>query len=293
MTQENGFRYVEKFAQLPAGRYRYLEWGSADDAPTAVLLHGRTGCVETWDHVGDLLSDRFHVLALEQRGHGGSAWSAEGAYNLIDFLTDYQHFVDTVVGRRHFLVGHSMGACTSLVYAARHPDLVEALVLEDGGPPGETVKKAVRDEAAVIPESFASWQAGRDYVHGQSKHLTDSRLDRRADTVLRPGPQGRYFWRADILGLLGLGHQRDDELFDQGQWDAVADLVVPTMLLRSELPPAYVDEDVLVRIQQLNPSVQVQRMMATHEIHEEGPEEFVQLVVEHRARAIAGSGGPS
>lgn len=53
----------------------------------------------------------------------------------------------------------------------------------------------------------------------------------------RPAEGGQYVWKADITGLLREGRRHDDPLFDEGQWDAVEHLTVPTLLLRADLPP--------------------------------------------------------
>src|SRR5690606_18843305 len=132
--------------------------------PPLVLLHGRTGLVETWRGVAQALADRWHVIAFEQRGHGESQWAAPGRYQLGDFVSDYEAFVDQVVGGPHHLLGHSNGSCTALIYAGRHPDLVRALILEDGGPFGKApiVRDAVAEALAGMPRSFESWTAARE-----------------------------------------------------------------------------------------------------------------------------------
>jgi pimeloyl-ACP methyl ester carboxylesterase len=97
------------------------------------LLHGVTRCWQDWQSVLPELMTRWQVFALDHRGHGGSG-RASGAYRVADFASDALAFVQSYVGERAVLWGHSLGAMTAAVVAARAPERFEALVLED--PPG-------------------------------------------------------------------------------------------------------------------------------------------------------------
>jgi pimeloyl-ACP methyl ester carboxylesterase len=72
----------------------------------------------------------FHVLALDQRGHGDSAWAKDGAYTIDDHASDIDHLMlDAVV-----LIGLSVGGRNALMFAAIHPGKVEKLVIVNIGP---------------------------------------------------------------------------------------------------------------------------------------------------------------
>lgn len=47
--------------------------GSGDHPARVVLLHGGTAHAHAWEHLATALSERFEVVALDQRGHGRSA----------------------------------------------------------------------------------------------------------------------------------------------------------------------------------------------------------------------------
>jgi pimeloyl-ACP methyl ester carboxylesterase len=51
-----------------------LEWGPAARSGI-LLLHGGAAHAHWFDAVGDALAERRHVVALDQRGHGASAWA--------------------------------------------------------------------------------------------------------------------------------------------------------------------------------------------------------------------------
>jgi pimeloyl-ACP methyl ester carboxylesterase len=48
-----------------------LRWGD-DSLPPLILLHGGGANAHWWDHVAPRLATRFHVVALDFRGHGDS-----------------------------------------------------------------------------------------------------------------------------------------------------------------------------------------------------------------------------
>jgi len=99
-----------------------------------LLLHGGNQSAHSWDLVSLHLADRYHVFALDQRGHGDSEWTRDQDYSTgakaedaIAFIAD-QGLVSPVI------VGHSMGGMVAMTAALAHPGLARALVLVDVGP---------------------------------------------------------------------------------------------------------------------------------------------------------------
>ena len=66
-------RYVSRHTVVRSLRFHFEEWGEPG-APQIVLLHGGNQSAHSWDLVSLHLSDRYHVFALDQRGHGDSEW---------------------------------------------------------------------------------------------------------------------------------------------------------------------------------------------------------------------------
>ena len=107
------------------------------DAPVLVLLHGHTDSGESWADAVQRWAPDYHVVAVDQRGHGESPRFTDAQFErgTTEVMTD-----DTVLlltelaaeaGRPSLLAGHSMGARLSGLAAARAPELVAAVVLED------------------------------------------------------------------------------------------------------------------------------------------------------------------
>lgn len=99
-------------------------------APPVLLLHGITSSGGTWDWFVPTLAERFRVLRLDFRGHGGSG-RAEGEYGLEGYTSDAVAAIEQVAGQPCLVIGHSLGGATAAALAQRHPDLVVAAVMED------------------------------------------------------------------------------------------------------------------------------------------------------------------
>jgi pimeloyl-ACP methyl ester carboxylesterase len=112
--------------------FHYRETG-ARSRPTLVALHALGEDARDWDEMAQSLSDRYRVLALDQRGHGQGEYTDEYSFELM--RDDLRAFVDALGLERFSLMGHSMGGLVALVFAQEYPERVHRLVLEDMAPP--------------------------------------------------------------------------------------------------------------------------------------------------------------
>ena len=111
----------------------YLEWGVVD-RPPLLFLHGGSAHAHWFDGVAPAFADRYHVVSLDQRGHGESEWAQPAAYATEDFASDLLGFLDALGWRHAIVVGHSMGGHNAMAFAAWHPERVRALVVVDSRP---------------------------------------------------------------------------------------------------------------------------------------------------------------
>jgi pimeloyl-ACP methyl ester carboxylesterase len=116
---------------------RALEWGMPG-RPVLCLLHGGGAHAHWWDGVAASFADRYHVLALDQRGHGESDWPpapAEGtAYATTNFVADLLGVADALGCGQLMLCGHSMGGHNAMALAAWRPERVRRLIVVDSRP---------------------------------------------------------------------------------------------------------------------------------------------------------------
>ena len=126
-------RYVSRHTVVRGQRFHFSEWGQPG-RPQILLLHGGNQSAHSWDLVSLHLADRFHVFALDQRGHGDSEWNRELDYSMNAMADDGTAFIEDQGLDQPIVFGHSMGGRVTLTLAIRRPELARALVIVDVGP---------------------------------------------------------------------------------------------------------------------------------------------------------------
>lgn len=121
-----------KQVELSGLTYQYRESGEPS-APTIIALHALGKSAESWDQVAAELGDKYRVLALDQRGHGGSARTSTYSFELM--CDDLLHFADTMNLERFTLIGHSMGGTVAYLFSETYSSRVDRLIVEDTPPP--------------------------------------------------------------------------------------------------------------------------------------------------------------
>lgn len=112
-------------------KLHYVDWGNAD-APPLLLVHGGRDHCRNWDWVAEKLRDRYHVIAPDLRGHGDSAWSPDGNYDMDAFVYDLAQLIHQLDLSPVTIVSHSMGGNVALRYTGLYPDTVSKLVAIEG-----------------------------------------------------------------------------------------------------------------------------------------------------------------
>ncbi|WP_328999266.1 alpha/beta fold hydrolase [Kribbella sp. NBC_00709] len=110
----------------------YRDTGTAGP-PVLLLIHGLGASSATWERVVARYRDRLRIVALDLRGHGRSTWTS--SYELPDMVSDVSRSLQALGIPRATVLGHSMGGLVALLFAARCPEQVERLILEEAPPP--------------------------------------------------------------------------------------------------------------------------------------------------------------
>ncbi|AEI44669.1 alpha/beta fold hydrolase [Paenibacillus mucilaginosus] len=121
-----------KQVELNGLLFQYRETGKIS-SPPIIALHAMGMTAETWDEAAAVLGETHRVLALDQRGHGGSART--GSYTFELMCEDVLAFADRMGLERFILLGHSMGGTVSYLFSQTYPSRVERLLVEDTPPP--------------------------------------------------------------------------------------------------------------------------------------------------------------
>jgi pimeloyl-ACP methyl ester carboxylesterase len=267
-------RPARAFFTAPDGRrLSYVVWAPGQDE-TVLLLHGGMACALDWWQVAAGLQPGWTVVALDQRGCGESDWDPLARYGIEPVVSDAVALAAELHLLRPAVVGHSLGAAAACLLAARRPDLVSRLVLEDGGPRDGAPRPRVFDRP--IPTEFSSRQEALGYLaetglggRGRAPWVLETRFAERADGVLA--------WRADVAGAARWAAAGGEPLVLE-LWNEVGRLACPTLVVRGE-ESAVFPADVPRRMAELNPLVsQVEIAGAGHGVHYEQPAAFVEAL---------------
>ncbi|MFG2714777.1 alpha/beta fold hydrolase [Streptomyces goshikiensis] len=231
---------VQRIDVTGSGGVRLAAWefrepaaeGARDpERPAVLLLHGLMGRAFHWAGTARWLAERHRVVALDQRGHGQSDRPGTGPYTREAFVADAEAVIDQLGLAPVTLIGHSMGALTAWQLAARHPDLVRALVICDmrASALGEASQQEWEEWFHHWPLPFPTQDAARRWF-GED----DPRVE-------RPDP-GRGAFFAEVM------HQAPDgwrPLFSRRQmltaretwvhdahWEELAQVGCPTLVVR-------------------------------------------------------------
>jgi pimeloyl-ACP methyl ester carboxylesterase len=212
-------------ATLNGLAFHWLDWGTAGRAPL-LLIHGGAQTAHSWDEVAPDLARDHHVLALDQRGHGDSAWAPDGAYRRSDFTADVAALLDAVGWADAVLVALSLGGLNAIAFAAARPERVRGLIVVDVVPTiAPRGGEAIRAQLAV--HEFATFEAAVEHAHAFNRLRTRANIEERLRHALRRRDDGRWTYKFDPA-IGGGGIEADFERL----WDDVRRIRCPTLLVR-------------------------------------------------------------
>ncbi len=181
-------------------RFHYLEWGNPD-APPVLLLHGSNQSAHSFDLVSLHLADRFHVYALDQRGHGDSEWAKDADYSSEAMGLDAAAFVEAMGLDHLIVVGHSMGGHVAIAVAARFgQELAGAIILDAPvRQPDPESEEGERGRMFKNPKTYPDLETALEHFHLQPPQpkTNDFIVDHIARHSLREVDGGGWTWKFD------------------------------------------------------------------------------------------------
>jgi pimeloyl-ACP methyl ester carboxylesterase len=111
----------------------YREAGSRSN-PTILLLHGFPTSSHMFRNLMSALADRFHLVALDYPGYGNSSMPTVDEFDYtFDRLAEIvEKFITAVDLKRYSLYVMDYGAPIGYRIAAKYPERVEALIVQNG-----------------------------------------------------------------------------------------------------------------------------------------------------------------
>jgi pimeloyl-ACP methyl ester carboxylesterase len=111
----------------------YREAGSRKN-PTILLLHGFPTSSHMFRNLMSALADRFHLVALDYPGYGNSSMPTADEFDYtFDHLAEIvEKFITAIDLKRYSLYVMDYGAPIGYRIAAKYPERVEALIVQNG-----------------------------------------------------------------------------------------------------------------------------------------------------------------
>ncbi len=125
-----------KFVRLSKSglNIRYSELGDSANPPV-VLLHGVPENLQAWYAVAPLLAEKYHVLAIDWPGFGGSdPLKSPEEYTSQRFSEVIVDFMDSLHIAQANLVASDIALLPALLVGLHHPNRVSKLAVMDGIP---------------------------------------------------------------------------------------------------------------------------------------------------------------
>ena len=250
-------------------RLHYTRTGGAK--PPVVLAHGFSDDGLCWTPVAEALEAEYDVIMVDARGHGRSEAPEQG-YGSAEQAEDLRGVIAALGLRRPPVLGHSMGAATTLVLAGTYPDVPGAILLED--PPARWMAGSERSPAnAEWQERMRTWitdlkRKTRDELiaeqHAQTPGWSEAELGPWADAKLRLSPN--VLNRSDAATV---------------DWPALLPCITCPALLITADPAqgAIVKEEDAAALRELVPQLRVARVPgAGHSIRRDQFARYMEIV---------------
>jgi pimeloyl-ACP methyl ester carboxylesterase len=191
-------------------RLHYWDYGCAHQPPL-LLVHGALDHARSWDWVAAALRDRYHVYALDLRGHGDSEWAKGALYTVAEHVLDLSALCDEIGDPQLTLVGHSLGGVVALSYAGTFPNNVTKVVAIEGmGPPAthhsqrdpypdrlQRWIELMRNVEQREPRSFETFAQAVERMREANPHLSEEMARHLTLHGSRRLADSSYVWKFD------------------------------------------------------------------------------------------------
>jgi 3-oxoadipate enol-lactonase len=185
------------------GRFGY-EAAGGSGMPPLVFLHGIGGAARGWRRQLDAFGDRYHAIAWDMPGYGGSAPLKQVSMaTLADALAD---FLRQVGAARPCLVGHSIGGMIVQQLLVKEPRVASAVVLAQtspafGRPDGDWQKTFIEARLGPLDRGETMASLAPSLVRDLIGDDPDPRGVELARDCMAAVPAQSY--RASMLALMG------------------------------------------------------------------------------------------
>jgi len=218
---------TERWLDVDGLRLKALDWGTPGKPPV-LLLHGMAMYAWTWEQNALAWNDAFHVVGVDQRGHGDSDRPARSTYLTEIMARDAVQMADALGWDRFSIVGQSMGGHNGMQAAMDYPDRIERLVISDMEPLFQLELMAYMRDADALPV-YESYDQFVDEAARRNPRPPIELHRQRAVRALRQLPDGHLTPKYDLWA------PKDWAPLDL--WPRLGEIRCPTLLVRGAESP--------------------------------------------------------
>ena len=238
-----------------------------------VLLHGLQDCARLWDYFAEPVSSKYHVIAIDHRGHGDSPPATADTYKLADYVSEVRDIMEGLDLTNVVLAGHSAGSKNAWIYTAERPGRVSRLIITDMDPdahnPGsvEMISRYKSED-----DDYPDLGAVIERLRSRQPHSTDEVLQHCAVQLTKPDGSGGLVWKRDRTVVTA--YDRPDA------WKFLPRVNVPTLIVRGA-DSTLLNAEVARRMNSAIPDCRlVELPNSAHWVHLERIEEYQRTVEE-------------
>ena len=285
MPESSIAEFREKFFQAGPVSIHYAE--GPPNGPPLVLLHGLARDWKSFSVLLPELSSRFHIFALDVRGHGKSSRVSHG-YRIMDYAVDVSVFLKQMIPTGAAIFGHSLGGGVGMCVAADPQCRVSALIVGDSVISPENFVRSMYDPLflqlrKLILKSDSQQDLARDigkieiHIPGFDEVVRIEELPGNTEPVLMEWARSASVTDPEALSMM-----LDGSSF--AGWDPaqlLPNISCPTLLLQGnpELDALLTDDDVKLALKLLPNAKHVKFPLLGHALFTQQPKPVLNAVL--------------
>ena len=234
----------KEYLKMSDGASLLVRTTGPNDAPTILCLSRFGGNGLEFARFAECYSDRFKIISLDRRGHGGSDYlPQEQGYSIQQFASDLFEVIDQLKVSDAIGIGVSLGGQMLGLLHEKYPKILRAAILVDIGPEApepEDMEKAMahmmltREQLGATYETFAETITAWRNVQGhQWPNVADAEWEILAAATTEQNEDGHWYFTADTDGFMNRQPASPPPDY-WPSWKALSHNV-PTMLVYGEL----------------------------------------------------------
>lgn len=201
-----------------------------------IAVHGllRTGADFSW--IAEDLSNHHDVYAPDVRGRGKSDNAMVETYTVETYVNDTIEIMDKLGLHKVHWIGTSMGGLIGMVLAAKYPEKIASLTLNDIGP--VLLRKGMKRIGQYVKTfpSFATFTEGESYMRQIYRpfNLTPEIVEQLAKDSLVQKDDGNFYFNYDPSLREAFRIYLEEHTDDKEYWDDFKRIKCPILVIRGE-----------------------------------------------------------